>query len=55
MSEQRIRNLCMDLFSTREPDEIEFIGEQLRSAIHEHVESLRSDLNALPLLEAIVA
>jgi hypothetical protein len=52
--EQRIKDLCSQLVSTRDPDEVQFIGEQLRSAIHEHVESLRHEVTGFPVLEAVL-
>ncbi|HEV2396788.1 MAG TPA: hypothetical protein VGS27_07605 [Candidatus Sulfotelmatobacter sp.] len=50
MIEQRIKELCARLVSSSDPAEIEEIGEQLRSAIHEHVETLRQ---RLPIAEAL--
>lgn len=52
--EEEIRRLCWELQKTTDPDEMEALGEQLRDAIHEHVESLRLELNALPVIDAIV-
>ena len=53
--EQRVRNLCAQLLATRDLEETESIGEQLRSAIHEEIESLRHEVHSLPVLDAMVA
>ena len=53
--EEEIRRLCWELQKTTDPDEMEALGEQLRCAIHEHIESLRVELNALPVLDAMVS
>lgn len=50
MIEERIKDLCSRLVNSSDPEEIEEIGEQLRSAIHEHVETLRQ---RLPIAEAL--
>jgi hypothetical protein len=52
MIEQRIKELCSRLVNSVDPEEIQDIGQQLRSAIHEHVESLR---HRLPVAEALEA
>jgi|SRR5579859_1407416 len=52
--EQPINELCSELLRSQNPTEAEFIGEQLRSAIHEHVENLRDTVIALPALDALV-
>lgn len=52
--EARIKKLCSQLLRTKEPEEAEVIGEQLRSAIHDHIENLRDDVIALPMLEAVL-
>ena len=51
MNEQRIRELCLQLRDARDEGRIEEIGNELRAAIHEHVESLRHEVTALPTLE----
>jgi len=48
--EARIRELCSLLLSTNDPDTTDMIGEQLRCAIHEHVEELRHQVSDLPIV-----
>ena len=50
--EQRIRELCSELLTTKDTNEAHTIGEELRSAIHEHLENLRHDAEILTVLEA---
>ena len=52
--EARIRDLCSALLSTKEPEAIEKIGEQLRCAIHDHVEEMRLQVNDLPVVTNIL-
>lgn len=39
--EKRIRDLCSLLSKAKSKEELETIGEQLRSAIQEYIESMR--------------
>jgi len=52
--EARIKELCSQLLNTKDPDTIEKIGEELRCAIHDHVEELRHKVNDLPILTSIL-
>jgi len=42
--EQAIRDLCLQLLNAKDSVEAEVIGEQLRSAIHEHMTDLRRNV-----------
>jgi len=48
--EARIKELCSRLLNTKDPDSIEKIGEELRCAIHDHVEELRQQVDGLPIV-----
>ena len=50
--EEQIRELCAKLLTTKDTIEAHTIGEELRSAIHEHIENLRQQAEILPILEA---
>jgi hypothetical protein len=54
LMEVRIRELCSLLLSTNDPDTIDMIGEQLRCAIHDHVEELRHHVNDLPIVTSML-
>jgi hypothetical protein len=45
--EQAIRDLCLQLLNAKDSEEAEVIGEQLRSAIHEHMADLRRNVVAI--------
>ncbi len=49
--ERRIKELCRELMASQDPDRIEEIGNELRYAIHQHVENLRLEVTALPALD----
>ena len=45
MFEDRIRALCNQLLSCKDdPESVEMIGSLLRTAIHEHLQTLRREL-----------
>jgi hypothetical protein len=48
--EDRIRKLCAQAKTTTDPDELSIILDQLRTALHDHVERLRSQaaMRSLP-------
>ena len=52
--EARIRELCSALLNTKDPDAIQMIGQQLRCAIHDHVEELRHTANDLPIVASML-
>jgi len=51
--QQQIKDLCSELLRAKDPNETEAIGENLRSAIHDHIENLRHDVMTLPMLETV--
>jgi len=52
--EARIKELCSRLLNTKHPDAIAEIGEELRCAIHDHVEELRHKVNDLPVVTSML-
>lgn len=52
--EQRIKDLCTELMASRDPDRIEQIGEELRHAIHQHIETLRTEAQEFPMLQTLL-
>ena len=52
--ELRIKELCSELVISQDPERIEEIGNELRYAIHQHVESLRGEATSLPALETVL-
>ena len=51
--EQLVNDLNWQLLSAKNPVEAELIGDQLRSAIHEHVQDMRRNVvSILPALDA---
>jgi hypothetical protein len=53
--DERIRDLCSQLLRIQDSDIAEAVGEQFRSAIHEHVQYLRHGVDDLPVPEALLA
>lgn len=50
----RITNLCARLLETEEPAEIRPVADDLRSAIHEHIDSVRETACGILLLDRVV-
>jgi hypothetical protein len=47
--EKRIKDLCSQLSKAKDKTEVEEIGEQLRSAIHEYIENMRHKVDKLAM------
>lgn len=50
----RIANLCARLLETEEPAEVRPVADDLRSAIHEHIDNVRETACGILLLDRIV-
>jgi len=50
----RITHLCARLLETEEPEEIRPIANDLRSAIHEHIDKVRETAWGILLLDRVV-
>jgi hypothetical protein len=44
----RIRELCEQLITSEDPVAAQVVADELRRAIHTHVEALRASLNEIP-------
>ncbi len=47
--EKRIKDLCSRLSNAKDRTEVEEIGEQLRSAIHDYIENMRHRVEKLAI------
>ena len=52
--EQRIRELCLRLIATDESGEFEVLAQQLREAIHAHIQELRCNADRLALVHELL-
>lgn len=52
--QDRIANLCARLLETREPAEIRPVANDLRSAIHDHIDRVREAAYEIFLLDRVV-
>jgi predicted Zn-dependent peptidase len=52
--EQRIRDLCLRLIATDESREFEALAQELRDALHAHIEELRFDADRLALVNQLL-
>ena len=52
--EQRIRQLCLRLIATDESGDFEALAQQLREAIHAHIEELRCTADRLALVHELL-
>lgn len=48
--ELRMRDLLSQIVESRNPDEAQTLAAELRGLIHQHVEELRANVTALPVL-----
>ena len=52
--EQRIRELCLRLIATDESGEFEALAQDLRDALHSHIEELRRNADRLALVNQLL-
>lgn len=52
--EQQIRELCLRLLTTDEPDEFHTLAEELRGALHSHIEDMRERAKLLALADRLL-
>ena len=45
---ERIKDLCVELSNSHDPDRVRDISSELQLAIHEHIENIRKRLLAIP-------